>query len=96
MDYCFVNDKTGTLCYLLFNDESIQTPVESTWIKDFWVNERGYLAISADVPVDGVYYRFDQEGHGTLITYKVSYELNGGTNNSANPSGYTGAMSTIC
>ncbi|KJJ69104.1 InlB B-repeat-containing protein [Clostridium sp. FS41] len=94
-DYCFVNDKTGTLCYLLFNDESIQTPVESTWIKDFWVNERGYLAISADVPVDGVYYRFDQEGHGTLITYKVSYELNGGTNNSANPSGYTGAMSTI-
>lgn len=94
--FCFEERANGTYCYLITGDETPADGVQAAnvWISDMWVNADGYLAKNSDVPVDGVYYHFDKDGHGTLITYRISYVLNGGTN-SANPSSYNGAMDTI-
>ena len=96
--YCFVKGEDGTVhCRLLTpGGESLSDdPVLNVWIDDMWANKDGYLVMDADAPVDGVYYRFDKNGHGTIITYEVSYMLNGGTNSGNNPLHYTGAMDTI-
>lgn len=96
--YVFMKEKSGAVrCRLLavggdsFSDE----PVADLWIDDMRVNQDGYLVIAADEPVDGVYYRFDKDGHGTLITYKITYVLDGGRNSDANPASYTGASEPI-
>lgn len=94
--FCFEEKAGGTYCYLIGSDETPADGVQAAnvWISDMWVNAGGYLVKNSDVPVDGVYYHFDKDGHGTLINYRISYVLNGGTN-SGNPSGYNGAMDTI-
>lgn len=97
-EYCFLKETDGKLkCCLSAADGDYLTEeaVKNTWINDMWVNESGYLVINADAPVHGVYYHFDANGHGTLITYKVSYILDGGINSGNNPLHYTGAMDTV-
>lgn len=97
-EYCFLKETDGKLkCCLSAADGDYLTEeaVKNTWINDMWVNESGYLVINADAPVHGVYYHFDTNGHGTLITYKVSYILDGGINSGNNPLHYTGAMDTV-
>lgn len=96
--YSFKKRVTGEIaCCLISEKEDIitETAVSNVWIEDMWVNADGFLVRDAEEAVDGVYYYFDQDGHGTVITYKISYVLNGGTNSGTNPVNYTGAMDTF-
>ena len=96
--YCFLKGTDGMIrCRLLTAGGAAvsEEMVANVWIDDMRVNGRGYLIISADEPVDGVYYHFDENGHGTVISYQITYVLDGGINSNANPSSYTGAMDAI-
>ena len=97
-DYYFKKDAAGdTYCYLVSDDGETATNqlVTNTWIDDLRVNSKGCLYVNSTEKVDNIYYSFDEEGHCALVTYEISYRLYGGTNNSANPSEYTGETVSI-
>ncbi len=96
--YGFLKEADGALrCRLLAEGGGSLTEerVADIWIDDMRVNGDGYLIVAADEPVEGVYYRFDENGHGTLITYEITYVMDGGSNSGANPLSYTGASDPI-
>lgn len=66
--------------------------------QDGWryLGEDGYaIRNTANVLVGDVYYNFDADGYATEVTYTISYELDGGKNNTKNPAEYTGLTETI-
>ena len=95
--YCFVKDESGKMrCYLGDDNGNPSSQlVTSLWIQDYRINADGYLNQNTTDLIGDIYYRFDSEGHGSVVTYPVSYTLNGGTNSSSNPQSYDGTVSSI-
>ena len=95
--YCFVKDDSGKMrCYLGDADGNPSSQlVTSLWIQDYRINANGYLNQNTTDLIDDIYYRFDNAGHGSIVTYSVSYVLNGGTNSASNPQRYDGTVSAI-
>ena len=95
--YCFVKDNAGKMrCYLGDDNGNPSSQlITNLWLQDYRINADGYLNQSTTDLIDGMYYRFDNAGHGSVVTYSVSYVLNGGTNSSSNPKNYDGTVSSI-
>ena len=96
--YGFVEGASGALtCYLIDSSGQNRTEelVADQWIEHLRVNSQGIVNINTTDMVDGIYYNFDAKGYGTVITYKITYVLESGNNNSANPSEYTGENAQI-
>lgn len=95
--YYFVNQDGATYCYLMAigGETTTKDAVTSLWINDLRINAKGSLICSSTEKIDGIYYSFDEKGHGTAVTYAISYDLGGGVNNAANPSKYAGTVAAI-
>ena len=68
--YGFLPEEDGSVsCYRISSDDTLITSDRpaSLWIQDLYVGPDSKLYISADKKIDGLYYRFDAEGHSSLM-----------------------------
>ena len=96
--YAFAEDATGAMtCYLMDSEgENLTTElVAGQWIGHLWVNDQGVVSRNSTEAVDGIYYAFDSQGYGTVITYQITYVLGDGSNSGENPSRYTGESAAV-
>ncbi len=96
--YAFAEDASGAMtCYLMDSEgENLTTElVAGQWIGHLWVNAQGVVGRNSTEAVDGIYYTFDGQGYGTVITYQVTYVLGDGSNSGENPSRYTGESAAV-
>lgn len=96
--YAFAEDASGAMtCYLMDSEgENLTTElVAGQWIGHLWVNDQGVVSRNSTEAVDGIYYAFDSQGYGTVITYQITYVLGDGSNSGENPSRYTGESAAV-